>query len=372
MVLEPSGPPRYREIRKFILKKYLIPNDLLFFFTGSLKWCSRITIGFVIFLVLCTLAFAGIAVTAVFISPRDDAMYLLEDAAVLVAKVKPFWTRELTVTTLGPYQSSYYYQTELYHMKCDRLKTISTQFNTTVTGTRPLSINDLTVNIPTAANGQYAYLVAGSHVNFSIIIWSDTTYPECSLELNIYEDYDDFLAEDGRKAIQTNCIATHKSPNVDPTLVSFQPTKDSFYFATLSVPPTATYNVTVSGSKLSYDNTSIVYMDKCTITSSVQTLSEKCEFTILTDNIALDFDSECILAITSPLPPLTNPSFITVSLSSSANIFRNVAYILLPVPLVLYLVACFIAWLCYKGCIVCCYQCKHSIQKNSSHEHATI
>jgi hypothetical protein len=33
---------------------------------------------------------------------------------------------------------------------------------------------------------------------------------------------------------------------------------------------------------------------------------------------------------------------------------------------------CLIVWLCFKGCIACCYRCKHQLQKRSVHEYATI
>ncbi|XP_019849817.1 PREDICTED: uncharacterized protein LOC109580756 isoform X1 [Amphimedon queenslandica] len=336
---ELDGPPRYREIR-------------------SMKWCARITFGLVIVLVFCIFAFGGLALTAFFLSPRNTDTFVSEGELVLLSRLKPFWSRDLTVTSIGPYDSPYNYQTELYLLDCDNLVTSSVAYSVFSSGSQLSSATDLTADIPTAPNSSYAYLISGSTLSFNITIISDTTYRECASELNIYENYDDFINEDGLKAVQTNCINIRKPSSAQsPTIVTFSSTKDSFYFVTVFVPPSASYHVNVSVEKIFYTNSSLMNTNDCTLRSTRSNALDvyECSFSLLTDFV-IDLNEKCVLAETTPLPPYSSPSVVKLSLLAEPNIFRNIAYAVIPSPLLVYLVACLIVWICYKGCVICCYK----------------
>ena len=326
---------------------------------GSMKWCARITFGLVIVLAFCIFAFGGLALTAFFLSPRNTDTFVSEGELVLLSRLRPFWSRDLAVTSIGPYDSPYNYQTELYLLDCDDLVTSSAAYSVSSSGSQSSSATDLTADIHTAPNSSYAYLLSGSSLIFNITIISDTTYRECASELNIYENYDDFINEDGLKAVQTNCINIRKpSSTQSPTLVTFSPSKDSFYFITVFVPPSASYYVNVRVEKIFYTNSSLMHTNQCTLRSTGSNALDvyQCSFSLLT-GFVIDFNEMCILADTTPLPPYTaTPSVVKLSLLAEPNIFRNIAYAVIPSPLLVYLVACLIVWICYKGCVFCCYK----------------
>lgn len=325
-----------------------------------MKWCARITFGLVIVLTFCIFAFGGLALTAFFLSPRNVDVFVFEGELVLLSRLRSFWSRDLTMTSIGPYDTPYYYQSELYKLSCGRLLTSSMQYSVASSGSQSSSASDLTADIYTAPNNSFAYLLSGSSLSFNISIISDTTYRECASEINFYENYDNFVDEDGLKAVQTNCVDIRKpSSSQSPTFVSFSPSKDSFYFITLSVPPSATYYVNVSVNKVFYTNSSLMmYANKCTINSTESTLRDiyECSFTLIEQGFVMDYEETCFLAKTTSLPPYRTPSIVKLSLSASPNIFRNIAYAVIPSPLLIYLVACLIVWMCYKGCILCCYK----------------
>lgn len=325
---------------------------------------------------ICGIAIGGLALAALFISPRNVKAYVYEGENVLLSKLEPFWVRNVTLTSAGPYSSSYNFETEIYLMNCSDLYTTTTHYSFSTSGTQSTFARDITVNIPLAPDGRYQYFLPGeSIVNFSILIQSDTTYTSCISELNIYDNYDEFLVENGISTIQTDCVVVHKPPitnSTAPTIVSFKPTKESFYFATLSVPPSATYFINVTVDKSShFTNDSFPYMDRC-ILSSTEVVNE-CIFSLLAStDIILNLDPVCILATTQPLPPIVDPSFVKVTITSTPNIFRNIAYLSIPGLILIYLVVCLIVWACYKTCVACCYKCKIEIERNSTHEYATI
>lgn len=337
-------------------------------FVGSYKWCLRITIGFFILFIFTALAIGSLSLTAFFLSPRNTKAFVQQNETVLLSKINPIWSLDLTVTSTGPYNSLYYYQSDLYKTQCSTLQKVTTIYNITTSGVQSDFVSDLTVDIPTGTNNGFAYLLVGSQIDYFISISSDTTYRGCSFEMNIYSDYDDFLSENGLSAVQTNCVIITKIPNSPHvTHVTFVPTKDSFYFTTLSVPPSSLYNITTTIRKVAYNITDTSLLSQnCTILSTENTLHDECNFTLLTTPIGTDFNEVCILATTKSHPPYITgqPSIVKMSLSSRPNIFRNYIYLLTPSPLLVYLVACLIVWVCYKVGVVTWYRCKGRAKRN--------
>ena len=372
-------PSSYYEIREYLYMyiinvcyKTILYNDVKLNISldciGSLKWCSRITIGFVIVLTLCTVAFAGLVTAAVIIASNEDSVHVFQEAFVIVSKPQPFWIESVTITSSGPYDSSYYYETDLYYINCDRLVNSHYQYNVSTFGKQPEKANDLTVNIPTAPNEQYAYLVKGSTMAFEIYIWSDYTSVECTSELNIYNNYDEFIEEEGLKAVHTSCLDISKNPYSQPNSITYHVNNDNFYFVTISVPSEASYRVNITIQQVIYSSTEVIYKEKCTITSSVETLTDACKFKILEQSIVTNTDSVCILADTRSLISSSLSSFVKFTVSYDHNIFRNIAYIVLLLPLLIYFLACLLVWLCFKCCVMVYTHCKN---RNARHEYPT-
>ena len=341
---------------------YIIFNGI----GSSCKRCSRITVGFVILLVICILAYGSLALSALLISPRGINTYVYEKENVLLTKVDTFWVSDLSITSAGPFAPSYHFETEFYLMDCNQLQSTRTSYSFTTSGTQPISTADITVDVHLSRDGRFIYLLGGSSIVFNVLITSDTTYKTCISELNIYENYEDFITENGLRAIQTNCIDIHKDDTVSfvPTTVRFEATKESFYFATLSVPPSASYSINVTTDKLYYNFTNeIHYKDNCSISFTSTAQSYECNFSLLTTSIVTSLESLCILATTAPYPPVTDPSFIKIELTSIPNVYRNIAYVVIPGVLVIYLTACLLFWVIYKCCIICYFKLKAQTQQ---------
>ncbi len=258
----------------------------------------------------------------------------------------------MSVVTSGAYDSLYYYQTDIYLLQCNDL--IENQVNYTITksGTQIVNVRDVIVGIPTAPNDQFIYLAPNSIISFSVLVQSDYTYTGCTSELNIYNNYDDYLSDEGLRAIYTTCIDIKKSLQDSPTVFTYTVREPDFYFVTLSVQSDDSYsiNITIDGTDYDTEITSDEdYITKCTITSSADTLDDQCDFQLLFSDIVWNIDSYCIVADTSPLTSSDQTSFVKFSVSYSPNIFRNFAYIMIILPLGLYFVLCLLVWLCFKG-----------------------
>ena len=287
---------------------------------------------------------------------------------MLMDNPKPFWVRSLSIASSGAYDSAYHYETDLYMTKCNSLELTSSQYTLNKTGTQPEILSDVTVDIHTAANDLYAYLAPGSSLMFEIRVWSDYTPSRCISELNIYDDYDNFREEEGLRAVYTACVDVGRSAFDEKNVFTYNVDKADFYFATLSVPSEGSYSVNTTVNAQNYSPVQEDYIDKCTITSSLETTPTECSFGILETSIVLDTSSYCLMADTRPLVSSSTPSFVKFSLSPSPNIFRNIAYIVIVIPLPLYFIMCLLVWICFKTCNVIYVKCKN---KHFRHEYLT-
>lgn len=331
-------------------------------YTESLKWCSRITIGFVLVLTVCTLALAGLAVTAYLLSSDNISVHTFQNYIVLVDKPHPFWIRSLSVDAAGAYDNTYDYETTFYLMPCNDLMTKDVNYSVVRTGTQPVMSRDITVPISTGLDNTYVYLTPGSRINFSVLVWSDYTYTECISEFNLYNNYNDFVGDEGVNAIHSNCIEIKQSPIDVPTNFSYTVTEADFYFVTLSVPREDSYRVIVTVDGATYDVVNINHTGKqCTILSTTDTIQEQCDFDLIQSSIVWSADKQCLIAETQPYTqtPSSGASFVRFSVSYSPNIFRNFAYIVIIAPVPLYFIMCLLVWLCFKGCNVMYVQCKN-------------
>ena len=302
--------------------------------------------------------FAGLAISSYLLSSQDSSEHIFQDYNVLVDRTKPFWSRKTTIDTSGAYDSTYYYETDIYLTECKDLveKEISYAVNTS--GTQSDRAVDLTVEIPTASNGRYVYLAPGSKISFNVLVYSDYTQTRCTSEFNIYNDYDDFLGDEGLQAVYTRCIDIKKSAQDTPVTFTYTVREANFYFVTLSVPSEDSYSVNVTVEGQNYDTVQD-YITKCTITSSVDTLRNECNFELLRSSVVWDLRDYCMIAETRPLISSSTTSFVRFSISHSPNIFRNFGYIVILVPLPLYFVLCLLAWMCFKGCNVMYVKCRN-------------
>lgn len=359
---EPKLPEKYYELSKLNYNSYNYLHSFVCIHTESLKWCSRITIGFVIILTICTLAFAGLAVTAYLLSSGNTSANTFQDYTVLIDKPHPFWTRSLSVEASGAYDIDYHYETTFYLMPCDNLMTKDINYSVVTTGMQPIFTRDLTVPIFTGPHNTYAYLAPGANISFSVLIWSDYTHAKCISEFNLYNDYNDFLSDEGLSAIHTRCIDIKRSPDDAPTNFSYTVNDASFYFVTLSVPQEGHYRVIVTVEGATYDTVNANHTTQmCTILSTENIIPEKCDFDLLPSSVVWSADRLCMLAETQPytFTPSSAASLVRFSISYSPNIFRNFAYIVIIAPIPLYFILCLLVWLCFKGCNVLYVQCKN-------------
>ena len=327
----------------------------------SLKWCSRITIGFVVVLTICTLAFAGLSLTAYLLTSQDISSHVFQGYNVLIDRPQPFWTRSMAIRTSGAYDSTYHYQTEIFQMECDDLVKQEINYVVNASGTQPNGQVDVTVEIPTAPNGGNIYLASGSSMTFSVAVWSDYTHQPCSSELNIYDNYDEYISDEGLEAVYSNCIDIGQSSTVAPTVLTYTVDRPGFYFVTLNVLSEDSYSVTVTIDGQNYAQINDIYINKCTITSSETSLSNECDFNdLIPSSVAWDLKSYCMVAETRQLAASSlESSFVRLSISYSPNIFRNFAYITILIPLPVYFLACLLAWVCFKGCNVIYVKCRN-------------
>ena len=289
---------------------------------------------------------------------QDVSTHIFQDYNVLVAQPQPFWIRSMRIVTSGTYDSTYYYETDLYLLECNDLVETEVNYTITKSGTQIDNARDIIIEIPTAPDDQFIYLAPSSIITFNVLIWSDYTYTGCTSELNVYNNYDDYLGNEGLQAVHATCIDIKRSSKDAATTFTYIVKEADFYFVTLSVQSEDSYSINITVDGMNYD-TVINYDTKCTITSSVDTLEDQCDFQLLSSNVVWDINSYCILAETRPLISSSATSFVKFSISYGPNIFRNFVYIVIIVPLPLYFILCLLIWLCFKGWNVIYVKCRN-------------
>ncbi len=267
----------------------------------------------------------------------------------------------MAIHTSGAYDSTYHYQTEIFLMECDNLVEQEVKHVVNASGTQPEDPVDVTVDIPIAPNGGNIYLASGSLISFSVAVWSDYTQRPCSSEINIYDNYDEYIGDEGLEAVYSNCIDIGRSSTIAPTVLTYTVDRPSFYFVTLNVPSEDSYSVRVTIDGQNYAQINDKYINKCTITSSETILIDECDFNdLIPSSVVWDLKSYCMVAETRRLASSSlESSFVRLSMSYSPNIFRNFAYITILIPLPVYFLACLLAWVCFKGCNVIYVKCRN-------------
>ena len=305
-------------------------------------------------LAICIVAFVGIVVYAVILSSNEDVEYAIETMDTVITKVHPFWIRKIVISSSGPYNIDYLYQLSLHTISCDQLESSISSYNLIQEGAQPSDSSTLNIDVVTALNDQFSYFAASSQLEFAILVWSDITYFECSSELNLYTNYDDFISRNGLEAIYSSCISTRKSQSDDATIVSFTAKEDGFIFATLSVPPAASYRINASINQVSYHTDNVSTIHSCNI-SSTELYKKECYFNTFQSTIVIDYSEYCIIAAVEQLSADLDPSYIKLLVSKEPNLIENIAYIVVLCTPVVYLVFCFLCWTFYS----CCKCCKH-------------
>lgn len=321
-------------------------------YLGTLKGCSCMTIGFMALLAVCTLAFVVIIVCAVILSSNADVEHVIETMDTVIAKVHPFWIRKVVISSSGPYTIDYQYQMSLHATSCNELDRSTSNYNLIQEGIQPPDSSNLNIAVPTATNNQFAYFAAASQLEFAILVWSDITYLECSSELNLYANYDDFINRNGPRAIHSSCVATHKSQSEDATIISYTAQTDGFIFATLSVPLGASYGINATIHQVLYDTSNVSTTYSCNI-SSTELHAKECSFDTFQSTIVVDYSEYCIIATVVQLSSELDPSYIKLLISNEPNLVQNIAYIVVLFVPIVYLVFFLLFWSAYSCCKCC-------------------
>ena len=304
--------------------------------------------------------FVALVLACVFLSIGSNTALVLDQRTVLVARLQPFWYRYALISseTTSP---NYHYQTDLFYNKCDRFEITDIPLSFNYSGSRTdFSSASSSVSLPTTAAGEYAYLLPGSRLEFRIQVIADILFRECTIELELYDNFNDFSNRSGHRAIFSRCIRQGDSSAADPITVVYDITSPGFYYPLLSLPPTARYQVSISGTRRAYSLGSSQVIETCSLISNRTFLQDKCEFLLLRDSIALLIEDYCIVANTSAdtsSVPSLPPPFITLTVQTTANIFRNILYVLVLAPVPLYFPMCLLLWCCFRCLKVCRRKC---------------
>ena len=272
-----------------------------------------------------------------------------------------------------PYNDSFQYTSDFYYQKCSEIPTTSSTEMISHTGIQDRNPQSLSVFLPTAMNDSSFYLLPGSQINFSILLYADTTYKECASNLILYSNYEDYIQESGLNAASTQCIQHASGPTGSPVTFSHTVSSPGFYFPVLSIPPLTHYSAQISTERVTYNlltNTSgTITMDSCHLMFTEGTRREECKFSLTEDAIVVSDAYYCIIAVTTPFLSDVAPSYVKLTISPSPNIFRNIAFVLAAIPVVCYFPMFFFLFISYK----CAKHCLGQLHNTgSNHEITTI
>ena len=320
---------------------------------GGLRICTKLIAGLVAVLVLTTIIFGVLVLVAILPALSEANSWIYPGEAVQVANVQPFWVLEVTVSSDLPYNNSFQYLSNLYYHKCAEIPTVSSMATVSHTGIQDRNPQSLSVYLPTATNGNSFYLLPGSQINFSILLYAETTYKVCASNLILYSNYEDYTQENGLNAALTQCVQHATSPTGSPTTFSHTVSRPGFYFPVLSIPPLTSYSAQISTERVTYslltNNIAGTNMtNSCQLIFTEGTHREECKIRLTEDAIVVSDAHYCIVAITTPFLSDLAPSYIKLTVSASPNIFRNIAFVLMIIPVVCYFPVCLLLFLGYK------------------------
>lgn len=337
---------------------------MFLFHAGGLKICAKLLLGLVVILILTTIVFAVFVSVAVLLSLNNTNSWIYPGEAVQVTNVQPFWALEVTVNADPPYNDSYQYQSDLYYFKCSEIPTVTSTSMTFHTGVQEKNPQNFSVFLPTATDGNSLYLLPSSQMNFSILLYSETTYKECASQLILYSNYDDYLQENSLNAAFSHCVHQAASATDSPATFSYMVSSPGFYFPVLYVPPETSYSAQISMARLTYDALSIAGMelDSQQLIFTEGTRIEERTFTLTEEAIVVSDAHYCIVAITTSTLSNATPSYVKLNVSASPNIFRNISYILITIPVVFYFPVCLGLFLCCKCSRYCIRKCHNKVK----------
>ena len=345
----------------------------MYWCTGGLKICTKLVAGLVAVLLLATIIFGALILVAILPALSDTSSWIYPGEAVQVASIQPFWSLQVTVNSDLPYNNSFQYLANLYYHKCSEIPKLSSITTVSHAGIQDRNPQSLSVFLPTTANGNSLYLLPGSQLNFSILLYAKTTYKLCASNLILYSNYEDYIEENSLNAALTHCVQHATSPTDSPTTFSYMVFTPGFYFPVLSIPPLTNYTAHMSIERVTYDmlaDTAELNMtNTCQLIFTEENRHDECEFSLAEDAIVVSDAHYCIVAVTMPFLLDLTPSYVKLTISTSPNIFRNIAFVVITIPVVCYFPACFFLFLSYRGMK---YGFRHCSSKNKNREITTI
>ena len=269
--------------------------------------------------------------------------------------LQPFWYKNATVSSRT---NNSQYQIDLFFDRCDQFQTEDVVSLLYYSGSLPknYATANSSVNLPTTATSEYSYLLPGSQLRFTLLVSADITFGDCSIELELYDNYDHFTNRSGHKAIDSRCIQQVESSGGSPVVVDIEITRPGVYYPLLFLPPSASYVVNLTVTNKQYSLNNIQFTQSCSLVSPSQLLS--CEFSVLQGSFAPLNPSYCIIANTTSTSPSLPPPFITLTTATTPNFFQNLLCVLILAPSPFYFPTLLLVWCCYKcirSCIRKCY-----------------
>ena len=316
--------------------------------------CSLIFAGFISLTMLCAVLFVALILSCFFLSLYDESAYALGGNTVIVTTLQPFWYKDATISSQN---NNSQYQIDLFFDRCDQFQTEDMVSSLHYSGSiSDYSTTNSSVNLPTTATGEYSYLLPGSRLRFTLLVSAEIKFSDCSIELELYDNYDHFTNRSGHRAIDSRCVQQVDSSGGSPVIVDIDITRPGVYYPLLLLPSTASYVVNLTLTNRQYSLNNIQIMQTCSLVSPSQLLS--CDFSVLQGSFAPLNPSYCIVANTTSTSPSLPPPFITLSVATTANYFQNLLCVLFLAPFPLYFPVLLLVWCCYKcirSCIRKCY-----------------
>ena len=305
---------------------------------------------------LCLVLLVSLILVGVFLSVTGDTADALNDRTVLVATLQPFWYRTARVSS--QISDTQTYRVDLFYNRCDQFVTNTVTQSFLYAGSVPIAETaNSSINLPTTAMGDYAYLLSGSHLRFSLLVVASIQFRDCSIELELYDNYEHFITRTGHRAIASHCIPQAMDSSSSPTIIDIDIDKPGFYYPLISLPHTSSYDINVMVTKKRYSLSSLQYTQNCSLESS----NLNCEFTVLQEPIALLNTDYCIIANTTSTAPPLPPSFINLTVQTTGNVVQNILCVLVVGVVILYYPGILVFWCCYKCVRMCIKKCYNKL-----------